>query len=87
MTDILALEQYTLNDLLFLGIVFTAIIGITMLIVFITNIIIPFKAQRDYIKMEINRTRGHERDYWKKELTRLYIRYIPIIGAFVSKHR
>lgn len=47
--------------------------------------VISFKNERDYIKMEIERsTSEKELSYWNKELKKLYLRKIPIFGMFFS---
>lgn len=46
---------------------------------------IPFKRRRDYIKVEIARTRGAVNIYWKKELKKFYIESIPLIGKAIWK--
>ena len=47
---------------------------------------IPFKEKRKYIKMEISRTKGERQCYWKRELKKLYISQIPIIGNLITRH-
>ena len=54
-----------------------------VIITFFVNFYIPFKQERDYIKMEIRRSCEEEAyRYWKKELKYLYLRSIPLIGWF-----
>lgn len=58
------------------------VILVIFIVVFI-NAYLPFKERRDYIKMEIGRSDSErEYRYWKKELKRLYIKSIPLIGRF-----
>ena len=39
--------------------------------------------QRNYIKAEMNRSRSErEYKYWKRELKRLYLHSLPLIGRF-----
>ena len=50
------------------------------------NTFLPFKEKRMYIKMEM--ARRHSKSsyrYWKKELKKLYLTNIPIIGFFVKR--
>ena len=49
---------------------------------FCFNVVKPFMEERDYIKMEMRRSDEEEYYYWKKELRRLYLSHIPIIGRF-----
>lgn len=46
---------------------------------------ISFKRKRDYIKIEISRTDGVVKEYWKKKLKKLYIESIPLIGKYIWK--
>lgn len=53
-------------------------------IIYLLHTIISFKTEREYIKMEIERsTKAAERKYWQEELRRFYIRKIPIIGELL----
>lgn len=62
------------------------ILVFAVLVIFIVTFInayLPFKERKDYIKMEIGRSDSErEYRYWKKELKRLYLQSIPIIGRF-----
>ena len=47
------------------------------------KVFIPFKKQRDYIKMEMKRSlEEQEYRYWRRELKKLYLQAIPLIGKF-----
>jgi hypothetical protein len=46
----------------------------------------PFMEKRKYIKMEISRTKGERHTMWKRELKRLYISQIPIVGKYISEN-
>ena len=64
-------------------IIFAAFIIIFIFLAFVINTYIPFKKERDYIKMEMQRS--YEEDeyrYWRRELKYLYLRSIPLIGRF-----
>lgn len=51
------------------------------------NIMKTFSDERRYIKLEIRRaSHKSDRRYWKRELRKLYISYIPIIGKKLLKH-
>ncbi len=63
------------------------LLGVIFLIFFATlafyfNVIVPFVQEREYIKREIKRSDGEEYYHWKRELKRLYLAHIPIIGRF-----
>lgn len=47
------------------------------------NVCINFRYQRKYIKMEISRTGGSERKYWKRQLKYLYVSHIPFASLFL----
>lgn len=71
-----------LNDE-FLIFVAAIIIGFFIILALVINFFIPFKEERDYIKMEMERS--YEEDeyrYWRRELKYLYLRSIPLIGRF-----
>lgn len=53
-------------------------------IIYLIHTIISFKTERDYIKMELERsTKEKERKFWQEELKRFYLRKIPIIGELL----
>ena len=56
----------------------SVIFGILMLVGLI-GFFMEFTAKRRYIKMEIHRTDGMERVYWKRELRRHYLSIIPFV--------
>ncbi len=61
----------------------SAIILFFIIIVIWINNVVPFLEKREYIKMEIKRCEdGDKYIYWKKELKKLYLHSIPIIGRF-----
>ena len=61
----------------------TASIGFFLFLAFIINFYLPFKEDRDYIKQEMERSFDEEEyRYWQRELKRLYLRSIPLIGRF-----
>lgn len=67
----------------FLLFVVAIIIGSFIIIALFVNFFIPFKEERDYIKMEMDRS--YEEDeylYWRRELKYLYLRSIPLLGRF-----
>ena len=71
-----------LNDE-FILIIFAMIIGAFLIVALFVNFFIPFKEERDYIKMEMQLS--YEEDeyrYWRRELKYLYLRSIPLIGRF-----
>ncbi|MBQ4282660.1 MAG: hypothetical protein IJB96_01885 [Lachnospira sp.] len=71
-----------LNNEMLISII-VVIIGFFLLVAFFVNIYLPFKEERDCIKMEIARSFDEEEYlYWKRELRRLYLSYIPLVGRF-----
>ncbi len=66
----------------------TYIIGVAIVIFFVLlvvyfEIIAPLMEDRARIKMEMYRSYDEEEyRYWKRELKRLYLRHIPLIGRF-----
>ena len=62
--------------------IIAVIAGVFLLFALFINEYLPFKKSRDYIKMEMRRTTGNERKFWKRELRKLYLRHIPLIGRF-----
>lgn len=78
--------DYSTDTLLtdeFLLLIVAMIIGAFVVIALFVNFFIPFKEERDYIKMEMARSfEEKEYRYWRRELKRLYLRSIPLIGRF-----
>lgn len=58
------------------------IMGGLMIIALFVNSYLPFKRERDYIKKELDRSYEEEYGYWKRQLRRLYLRSIPLLGRF-----
>ena len=64
------------------------VLGSAVLIFFVLlalyfNFIVPFVKEREYVKMEMRRSYSEdEYRFWKRELRRVYLRHIPIIGRF-----
>ena len=73
-----------LNDE-FLLLIIAMIIGSFLIIALFINFYLPFKEERDYIKLEISRSNDKERKYWKRILREFYISHIPIIGRIILK--
>ncbi len=60
-----------------------AIIVLFFLLAIYFDIIVPLMKEREYIKMEMQRSFNEEAyRYWKNELKRAYLRRIPFIGRF-----
>ena len=78
--------DYSTDTLLtdeFLLIIVAMIIGAFLIAALFINFFIPFKEERDYIKMEMARSfEEEEYRYWRRELKYLYLRSIPLIGRF-----
>lgn len=78
--------DYSTDTLLtdkFLLIIIAINIGAFLIAALFVNFFIPFKEERDYIKMEMERSfEEEEYRYWRRELKYLYLRSIPLIGRF-----
>ena len=71
-----------LNDK-FLIFIAAMVIGGFIIVAFFINFLLQFKEERDYIKMEMNRSyKEKEYLYWRRKLKHLYLRSIPLIGKF-----
>ncbi len=44
------------------------------------NVYLPFINATKSIRLEIRRSEGDEREFWKRELRILYVRAIPLVG-------
>ncbi len=81
--------DYSTDTLLtdgFLLIIVAMIIGAFLVIALFVNFFIPFKEERDYIKMEMERSfEKEEYLYWKRELKMLYISKNPIVRSIVRR--
>ena len=53
---------------------------------YIMTVVIPFSNRKRYLKMEIGRSEGKERRYWKRKLKRHYVRHIPLIGKLIVRY-
>lgn len=65
-------------------IIIAVIIGLFLFLTLFINSYLPFKKERDYIKMEMHRSKGREYRYWKKRLRMLYVSKIPIVRSIVN---
>ena len=73
------------NEIFLYGILLAPLIVLSIAAVYI-NIIRPFLEGRRYIKTEIHRSYNEcEYRYWKRELKKLYISQIPILGKYIVK--
>ena len=61
------------------GVVFLLIIAflVILLIIVLAIKVNSFSQKLDYIKMEIQRSRGEERRYWIREKRRLWLSLLP----------
>ena len=67
-------------------IIFVVFIIFFIFIVLFINFYLPFKAERDYLKMEMARSFEEEEYlYWKNKLKMLYISKIPLVGSIVRR--
>ena len=59
------------------------LILIPFIILFCDKVVIPFIDERSSLKIELSCSESTaEKRYWKKELRKLYLRQIPLIGMF-----
>ena len=73
-------------ELYFEGIALFVTLSIVVLFIrYWLNVIVPFNREKMYIKSEILRTTGKEKEYWKKELKILYISTVPVLGKFLIR--
>ena len=73
------------NEIFLYGILLAPLIVLSIAAVYI-NIIRPISEGRRYIKAEIHRSYNErEYRYWKRELKKLYISQIPILGKYIVK--
>ena len=79
------IENIIDTTVLFLGACLVLFFAAVFLIKFIASVYVPFKEERDFIRMEIVRSKGNERIHWEHELHRLYIAQIPFIGIFLAE--
>lgn len=74
------------NEIFLYGILLAPLIVLCVAAVYM-NIIRPFSEGRRYIKAEIRRAYNEsEYRYWKRELKKLYISQIPILGNCIVKY-
>ena len=73
------------NEIFLYGILLTPLIVLCVIAVYM-NIIRPFSEGRRYIKAEMRRAYNEsEYRYWKRELKKLYISQIPIVGNMIVR--
>ena len=76
----------TLFNYEFLLLIHAMILGSFIVVALFVNFFIPFKEERDYIKMEMERSFEEEEYlYWKRELKMLYISKISIVRYIVRR--
>ena len=80
-TTIMAVEGFLLVFM------FILIFILVLIALFYIKVWIPFANDKRYIKMEIERSTGKKKDFWKKQLKILYLLHIPIIGVFIINHK
>ena len=73
---------------IFLGISVIVFLLTLIVISFIFSEWIPYLDEWQYVKMEIRRSNGENRAFWKRKLKKFYLQRIPFIRHFYSKrHR
>ena len=74
------------NEIFLYGILLAPLI-VLCTAAFYVNIIRPFSEGGRYIKAEMHRAYTEsEYRYWKRELKKLYISQIPILGNYIVKY-
>ena len=62
------------------------VIGFALFCIFYVHLYVPFKEEKEYIKMEMKRSHSKESyRYWKRRLRKLYFSRMPVIGLFVRR--
>ncbi len=80
-TDTLFIDELSL-------IILAILIGAFLIAALFVNLFIPFKEERDYIKMEMARALDKEEYvYWKSKLKMLYISKIPIVRSIAARRK
>ena len=69
--------------IIFLGICLLLLFAAMIFMKLIVNVYIPFSRQREFIRSKIIWSYGEKQIHWKKELFRLYLRLIPVIGPIM----
>ncbi len=81
--------EYSADVLLnddFVIVVIAMIVGLFVIIALFLNLYLPFKEEKDYIKMEMARSFDKkEYLYWKGQLKKLYISKIPIVRSISGR--
>ena len=73
------------NEIFLCGILLAPLIVLSIAAVYM-NILLPFSEGRRYIKAEIQHSYNEsEYRYWKRELKKLYISQISILGKYIVK--
>lgn len=67
--------------------VIACFVAILVVTAFIVNFWLPFLKQRSYLKMEIRRTDGEEKKYYKKQLEIFYASHVPFVRHFMFKKK
>jgi len=78
-------NNFFYSNLIVILMIAIIIIVLFVLLYFIGTRIGDFLGERNYIKMEMQRTDGNERLYWKRKLKLLYLQSIPIIGGLLCR--
>ncbi len=79
------INQFFYSNLLVILAIAILIIVIFALAYFVWTRLSGFLSERNYIKMEIQRTDGQEREYWKSKLVLFYLDSFPLIGGILCR--
>lgn len=69
-------------------IIFVILVPVLMMCIaaYCIGTIKPFIEARAYVKTELQRTLGEpEYKYWRREMSKLYVELIPLLGKFISR--
>jgi len=76
--QVIIMNNNSETSMYILAVLFGILFFVLFMVVIVKEFTI-FKAKRDYILMEMKRASGQGISYWKSELKKLYISYIPFI--------
>ena len=70
--------------IIFLGICLLLLFFAMIYVKLILNVYIPFSRKREFIRSKIICSYGEKKAHWRKELFRLYLKLIPVIGPVIA---
>ena len=82
--DIMNVENISDLLIIFLGVCLALVFIAILLVKLIVSVYIPFSQERDFIRSKIMWTYGEKKAHWKREMRRLYLEQIPVIGEILA---